>query len=119
MKKGFKAITAFITSVITTVIFGCNSALVAFATKDQPKVTTAASGGGGAVSSITTWGENITKDIGSIAKIIMIGAILVLGIMCATAGRGWAEKLKSGAAGIIIGIILVSFGTTIVTDLMS
>ncbi|MBQ9531596.1 MAG: TrbC/VirB2 family protein [Eubacterium sp.] len=105
--KGIKRFAATISGIITAVFLGVGEVFAA-----------TGNGTGSAVSSITTWGESLVDDIKKVAQIIMIGAIVVLGIMCATAGRGWAERLKSGAAGILIGVAILSFGTSIVTGLI-
>ena len=108
--KYIKRACAFFVTVITMLSISCGTVLCFAATGNG--------GGSGAVDNITTWGNSLVDDIKKIAQIIMIGSIVILGIMCATAGRGWAERLKSGAAGILIGVAILSFGTTIVTGLI-
>lgn len=102
MKKSMKKLTAAIYTVLATTALGIGS-VNAYAIDS--------------IDDITTWGESLISDIQKIGEIIGVGAIIVLAIMCMTAGRGWAEKLKSGAAGIIIGICLLGFGTSIVAGL--
>ena len=106
-RNGVKKVSAAISAFITMVILGVGEVFAA-----------TGNGTGSAVSSTITWGESLVDDIKRVAQIIMTGSIVILGIMCATAGRGWAERLKSGAAGILIGVAILSFGTSIVTDLI-
>ena len=112
--KYIKRAFAFFTTVITMLSISCGTVLC-FAANGSGN----GSGNGGAdVGGLVTWGESLIGNIRTIARVIMIGAIVVLGIMCATAGRGWADRLKSGAAGIIIGVAILAFGTDIVTGLI-
>ncbi len=71
------------------------------------------------VSNIINFGNGIIDALKSIAVIICIGAMIVLGIGCVVAGRGAAEKLKSGFFGILVGIILISMGGALVLGLFS
>ena len=71
------------------------------------------------VSNIINFGNGIVDALKSISVIICLGAVIVLGIGCVVAGRGWAEKLKSGFGGILVGIILITMGGAIVLGLFS
>ena len=110
--KYIKRAFAFFATVVTMLSISCGT-IFSFAANGN------GGGNGGAdVGGLVTWGEGLVGNIRTIARVIMIGAIVVLGIMCATAGRGWADRLKSGAAGIIIGVAILAFGTDIVTGLI-
>ena len=67
------------------------------------------------VSNIINFGNGIVDALKSISVIICLGAVIVLGI----GWRGWAEKLKSGFGGILVGIILITMGGAIVLGLFS
>lgn len=101
MKKSMKKLTAAIYTVFATATLGIGS-VTAFAADTK---------------GIIDWGNSLIGDIKTIGQLIGVGAVIILAIMCMTAGRGWAEKLKTGAAGIIIGIALLGFGTSIVMGL--
>lgn len=108
MKKSLKTIIASIYTSLATLVFG---GFTAFASGSSNKKD--------AVSNILTWGEDIIADIQKIGQLIAVGAIIILAIVVISAGRGWAERLKSGAAGILVGIALLGFGVDIVAGLFA
>lgn len=109
MKRSIRKVSAALSTVITMLYFGLGT-VMAYA---------ASAAGSGAMDKITQWGDNILADISKIARYIAYGFVIILGIIVVTAGRGWAEKLKSGLGALVVGIILITFGVSIVTGLMA
>lgn len=109
MKKSLKTIIASIYTSLAALVFGGFTAFAASGSSNKKD----------AVSNILTWGEDIIADIQKIGQLIAVGAIIILAIVVISAGRGWAERLKSGAAGILVGIALLGFGVDIVAGLFA
>lgn len=70
-------------------------------------------------TSITNWGNNLAANLQSICKIIAVIAVIILAILCISGGREWTAKLKSVGGGILIGIVLASYGSSIVLGLFA
>ena len=74
----------------------------------------------GGWNSIISFGNNIAENLKSIAKVAAVIATIVLGITLIThRHQGWGEVLKGGFCKLIIGIMIISYGTGIVTGLFA
>lgn len=70
-------------------------------------------------TSITNWGNNLAANLQGICKIIAVIAVIILAILCISGGREWTAKLKSVGGGILVGIVLASYGTSLVLSLFA
>lgn len=68
-------------------------------------------------SGVTKWIQSMTSEFKTIGYAVAGLSVVILGIIFATAGQEGLGKGKRMAVGIIVGICVISFGTSIVTDL--
>lgn len=74
----------------------------------------------GGWSSIISFGNSIAENLKNISKVAAVLATIVLGITLIThRNQGWGEVLKGGFCKLIIGIMIISYGTGIVTGLFA
>ncbi len=70
-------------------------------------------------TSVISWGDNLADNIKLICKCIAGIAVLILAILCISGGREWVNKLKSVGGGILVGIVIASYGTSLVMGLFA
>lgn len=109
LKEAKSTLTRKITSSVAAVITTMFSVITASAE------TSEANGW----SSITNWGNSFANNLKGICKVIAVIAIIILAILCMSGGREWANKLKSNGGGILVGIVLASYGASLVLGLFA
>ncbi|WP_295211606.1 TrbC/VirB2 family protein [Ruminococcus sp.] len=102
-----KKITRSITATITALMLSIASSINVFAAEAD------------GWASVINWGNTFAEHLQSIGRVVAIIAAVILGIVCITGGRDWVNKLKSVGGGILIGIVIISFGTSIVAGLFA
>ena len=66
---------------------------------------------------ITSWIEGFVAPLQTLGLAIGVLAVIVLGIILITSGQEGIAKGKRMAVGIISGIAVISFGTSIIASL--
>lgn len=102
-----KKITKNITVSITTAILAVFCSITAFAADND------------GWSNLISMGDNLATNIQKILKVIAMIAVGILAIMIVSGGREWTQRLKSGAAGIIVGVAIGCYGGSIVAGVFA
>ena len=68
---------------------------------------------------IIQWGDSFAGNLSNVAKMIARVMMVVLGIVLLMAGRDWVNRLKSVGGGILIGIIVICYGTSLVSSMFA
>lgn len=68
---------------------------------------------------VTKWINDITSEFKTVGYAIAGLCVIILGVIFMTAGQEGLGKGKRMAVAIVVGICVISFGTSIVTDLKS
>lgn len=105
--KRKKTLTRRLSSVMFAVIMAALMTIPAFAAETD------------GWTSMIAWGNSLADNIKLICKCIAGIAVLILAILCISGGREWVNKLKSVGGGILIGIVIASYGTSLVMGLFA
>lgn len=68
---------------------------------------------------VTNWGESLADNLQGLCKVIAVIAVIILSILCISGGRDWVNKLKTVGGGILVGIVLASYGASIAIGLFA